>query len=93
MQSCGKIDELQNFVKNYIVKFYAEDVLDNWKTKKKDIGAITNDKKNELESINEEAEDKLASIKISIIDAETQTHRFLTQDEIKTYYNKLNQAN
>ena len=44
-------------------------------------------------SINEEEEDKLSSIKISIIDAETQTHRFLTQEEIKTYYNKLNKAN
>ena len=44
-------------------------------------------------SINEEEKDKLASIKISVIDAETQTHRFLTQEEIKTYYNKLNKAN
>ena len=45
-------------------------------------------------SINED-DDKLSSIKISVIDAETQTHRFLTQEEIKTYYDKLNlnQAN
>ena len=37
-----------------------------------------------------EDEDKLSSIKISVVDVETQTHRFLTQEEIKTYYDKLN---
>ena len=40
-------------------------------------------------SLNED-EDKLSSIKISVVDVETQTHRFLTQEEIKTYYDKLN---
>jgi len=37
-----------DFIKNYIIKFYAEDVLNNWDKKKKDINKITNDKKNEL---------------------------------------------
>ena len=37
-----------DFVKNYVVKFYAEDVLDDWNTKSQQITQISNDKKNEL---------------------------------------------
>ena len=40
-------------------------------------------------SINEE-DDKLSSIKISIVDTETQTLRYLNSEEIKKYYDKLN---
>jgi proteasome alpha subunit len=40
-------------------------------------------------SINEE-DDLLSSIKISIVDTETQTLRYLNSEEIKKYYDKLN---
>ena len=41
-----------------------------------------------LISINED-DDKLSSIKISIVDHETKTLRYLNQEEIKQYYDKL----
>jgi|6_EtaG_2_1085325.scaffolds.fasta_scaffold00112_7 hypothetical protein len=37
-----------DYVRNYEIKFCAEDVLNNWKSKKSGINKLTNDKKNDL---------------------------------------------